>query len=398
MQAQPTARRAYGSGSLNPQTTPAGKAIWVATWYAAGRKIKRTWPRRIPGGREGLTRTDAERKLREEIGLTASAGRARGDRPTIAEVGARYLRTPAKGGRPRKPSTVDNVKSEVRCHLAPFFQERPVDKFTANDVADLIHALEAKGLGPKSVRNVIGTLSALLNFAAAPRRRWVTVNVCDGAELPEVPETDEIRFLTIGEVERLIDHARRGMYQDTDRDLYLTAALTGLRLGELLALRWRDVDWTAGRIRVRRNYVRGRWGTPKSKRSSRAVPLADEVGGALDRRFKGSAFQADDDLVFGHPVTGGAIPKANVTRRLHKALGDAGLDKTHVFHDLRHTFGTMVAASGRVSMRTLQEWMGHKHLSTTERYADYRPEVTERAMLAGAITDARRPSSNPVLS
>ena len=66
------------------------------------------------------------------------------------------------------------------------------------------------------------------------------------------------------------------MYHEIDRALYLVAAMTGLRLGELLALRWRDVDWIAGVIRVRRNYVRGRYGTPKSRRSSRAVPMADE--------------------------------------------------------------------------------------------------------------------------
>ena len=64
---------------------------------------------------------------------------------------------------------------------------------------------------------------------------------------------------------------RRGT---TERVLYLTAAMTGLRRGELLALRWQDIDWTAGVVRVRRNYTRGQFGTPKSRRSSRAVPLA----------------------------------------------------------------------------------------------------------------------------
>lgn len=142
----------------------------------------------------------------------------------------------------------------------------------------------------------------------------------------------------------------------------------------------------AGVIRVRRNYVRGRYGTPKSRRSSRAVPMADEVGGVLDRMFKASAFQADDDHVFAHPTTGKAIAKANVTRRLHKALEDAELDD-HVFHDLRHTFGTTMAAAG-VPMRTLQEWMGHKHISTTERYADYAPRKSEGAMITAAFAVA----------
>src|SRR5262249_4861575 len=162
------------------------------------------------------------------------------------------------------------------------------------------------------------------------------------------------------------------------------AAMTGLRLGELCGLRWRDVDWMAGAIRVRRNYVRGRYGTPKSKRSSRSVPMADEAGAVLDGLFKRSGWTADDAPVFAHPATGKAIPKANITRRLHKALEDAGLDDTHVFHDLRHTFGTTMAAAG-VPMRTLQEWMGHKHISTTERYADYAPRATEGKMISAAF-------------
>jgi integrase len=119
--------------------------------------------------------------------------------------------------------------------------------------------------------------------------------------------------------------------------------------------------------------------------------MADEIGGLLDRCFQASAFCGDDDNVFAHP-NGGAISKANVTRRMRQALADAGLDRTHVFHDLRHTFGTAMAASG-VPMRTLQEWMGHKHISTTERYADYAPRATEGEMISAAFA---RPSTNRV--
>lgn len=114
--------------------------------------------------------------------------------------------------------------------------------------------------------------------------------------------------------------------------------------------------------------------------------MADEVGGALDRLFQASGHQGDDDLVFGHPMSGKAIAKANVTRRLHKALEDAELDD-HVFHDLRHTFGTTMAASG-VPMRTLQEWMGHKHMATTERYADYAPRASEGEWITAAFAVA----------
>jgi integrase len=391
MQENPTRRRSYGTGSLEKRPNADGTESWVARWREHGR------PRKATLGRAGeLTEKQANQKLAELRG-TPAAPRATGEQLTVAEVSRRYLLAPARGGRPRKPSTVENVQSETRTHLEPFFGARPFDRIDADDVADLIAALGAKGLGPKTIRNVIGTLSALFNFARSPRRRWASTNPCDGAELPALPEAEEIRFLTRAELGRLIEHARAGMYLEIDRALYLVAAMTGLRLGELLALRWRDVDWIAGVIRVRRNYVRGRYGTPKSRRSSRAVPMADEVGGVLDRLYQASARQADDDLVFGHPSTGRAIPKANVTRRLHKALNDAGLDPAHVFHDLRHTFGTTMAAAG-VPMRTLQEWMGHKHISTTERYADYAPRASEGALITAAFAPAgtSRAQSQPI--
>ena len=108
------------------------------------------------------------------------------------------------------------------------------------------------------------------------------------------------------------------------------------------------------------------------------------VAAELDRLFKVSAWQGDDELVFAHPHTGGPLYKPGVLRRMRKALKAAGLDESHRFHDLRHTFGTRMAAGG-VPMRTLQEWMGHCDLSTTQRYADYAPSTHEAAMVAAAF-------------
>ena len=91
-------------------------------------------------------------------------------------------------------------------------------------------------------------------------------------------------------------------------------------------------------------------------------------------------WQGEGDLVFAHPQTGGPLPKANVTRRMRAALKAAKLDTAHRFHDLSHTFGTRMAAAG-VPMRTLQEWMGHRDLATTQIYADYAPSAQEAEMV-----------------
>ena len=118
--------------------------------------------------------------------------------------------------------------------------------------------------------------------------------------------------------------------------------------------------------------------------------MADEVAGELERLFQRSRWQGDDELVFAHPQTGGPLTKANITRRMRAALKAAGLDTSHRFHDLRHTFGTRMAAVG-TPLRTLQEWLGHRDLATTQRYADYAPSSGEADLVAVAFgsSDAR---------
>lgn len=238
-------------------------------------------------------------------------------------------------------------------------------------------------VGVKSVRNYIGTLSALLGFAE--RKGWLTSNVAHRIDLPGRQTTEEMRFLDPFEVQALADAAADGAYQAIDRALYLTAAMTGLRQGELCALRWQDVDWPSARIRVRQNYVLGEFGTPKSKRSTRSVPMADQVGGELDRLYVTAGKPSDGALVFADPLTGGPLDKAAILRRYRKALKAAKLDERHRFHDLRHTFGTAMAGAG-VPMRTLQEWMGHRDQQTTLRYADYAPSAHEAAFVEAAFS------------
>lgn len=144
-----------------------------------------------------------------------------------------------------------------------------------------------------------------------------------------------------------------------------------------------DVDWAGQRIRVRRSFVRGEFGTPKSKRSSRAVPLADVLGGELDQLQRVSAYQSDGDLVFAHPHTGKPIDRSRLLKRYKSALARAGVRAAR-FHDLRHTFGTRMAAAG-VPMRTLQEWMGHRDFKTTLIYADYMPGEHEALLVNQAF-------------
>ena len=121
----------------------------------------------------------------------------------------------------------------------------------------------------------------------------------------------------------------------------------------------------------------------KSKRSSRSVPLADRLAGELDRLHQETPYRHDDELVFAHPHTGKPIDRSKLLKRFKAALRREGVRAVR-FHDLRHTFGTRMAAQG-VPMRALQEMMGHRDFKTTLIYADYAPSAREAEWVEAAF-------------
>ena len=175
----------------------------------------------------------------------------------------------------------------------------------------------------------------------------------------------------------------RAAQDDQDGVLYLTAAFTGLRLGELLGLRWEDVDFDAATIRVRRNWTDGREGTPKSGRD-RAVPMMDEVAAALARLGQRDHDTTDRDLVFCDRL-GRHLGYKTLRARYKKALKTADLRELR-FHDLRHTFGTHAIRAA--DPREVMEWMGHADIQTTQKYLAYKPRRDAAKRLAAAFEDA----------
>ena len=136
--------------------------------------------------------------------------------------------------------------------------------------------------------------------------------------------------------------------------------------------------------------------TPKSRRSSRAVPLADVLAAELDRHFQRSRFAGNDDLVFAHPQLGTVLDGSKLRRRFTAARDRAGVREIR-FHDLRRTFGTRMAAAG-APMRSLQEWLGHSDFRTTLIYAQYAPDQTHGARYAAtafASTPEMRAARGP---
>ena len=397
MQAQPSSRRSIGTGSLYPRKDRSGAESWYGHWRdSEGRQVKRVIGlKRKRGTREGLTKGEAESALREKMGSAATATQRR-DPLAFEEVGRRYIG--ACRERSLKPSTMEGYESALAAHLEPYFRNRDITNITVEDVEGFIRHLLGLGKAPKTVKNYLGVLYSILDLAA--RKKWIASNPCSEIEsTPRVAPQVDIRFLDETELEALLRAEQDDELGRVLRVMYLTAALTGLRQGELLGLRWRDVDWQARQVRVRRAYVRGEFGTPKSTRSARSVPLHDRVGAELDRLHQASAFKSDDDLVFGHPVLGHPLDRSKVLKRFKAAVKAAGVGQFKDvvrggkverkpltrFHDLRHTFGTRVAASGKVPMRTHQQWMGHSSPKTTQIYADYAPSAHESDWINSAF-------------
>ena len=223
----------------------------------------------------------------------------------------------------------------------------------------------------------------------------------------------DLQFLTVAELDAVLNaisddvvvyepapvrRNRRGSAPPPPRDVLgpvlrvviLAAAFTGLRQSELLGLRWRDVDWDARRIRVRTAFVRGEHSKEgKSDLSTRrSVPMSDRLAAELNRWRARSVYGRDDDLVVAHPELGTPLDRTKVTRRFQRACRDAGVRIVR-FHDLRHTFATRLAASG-VPLRTIQEFLGHADLKTTQIYAHYAPSAGEVEMINTAFESPQR--------
>jgi integrase len=373
-----SSRRDHGSGTLYPVTNAKGEEWWFGRWHnGKSRPNRRIALVRKRGSKEGLTKTEAEKHLRKMMDAEPPPPDLE---CTVIYASKRLLRTLKVEG--LKPTTLDTYDSILKTHVQPSpFGELLLHKVSSENVEDLLARMRSDGKAPKTISNVYRLLSQLFTFAV--NKGWCSENPCKSVKAPRVQQSTEIRFLSQTELSALLGAVApdKGLFGSTDRALFLTAAMSGLRQGELLALRWRDVDWGASRIRVRRNYVRGHWVTPKSTAGSRAVPLIDMVAGELDLHFKRSAYQGDDDLVFAHPEKGTVLGHRALSERFKKALKAAGVRPIR-FHDLRHTFGTCIAADGKVAPRTLQEWMGHRDLKTTLIYLDYVPRKNE-SQIAG---------------
>ena len=172
------------------------------------------------------------------------------------------------------------------------------------------------------------------------------------------------------------EHAERDRCDEQDAALYVVAAFTGLRMGELLALRWRNVDFPAARLVVEASWSAGQLTSPKS-RKFRSVPLADQPAGVLAQLAVRERFTGRDVLVFCSAI-GDYLDGSALRRRYRRAQAAAGLHPLR-FHDLRHSFGSLVIRE--FDLASVKAFMGHAKITTTEHYLHARPRRDDAARM-----------------
>lgn len=198
----------------------------------------------------------------------------------------------------------------------------------------------------------------------------------ESVDRPPVRYSGEFQTLSPDEVRLAASH----MEIPTERALILAAAFSGLRLGELQALRWRDVDFALQRLHVRRSLAGGVEKPPKSGRVRSSV-LVDDVARVLDELSRRPWFTAPDDLVFCD-AKGDYLSDGMLRRRFYAALDAAELPRVRL-HDLRHAFGTLAVQA--FPLTDVQGYLGHAHISTTMRYVHHSPAAEHAARLQAIL-------------
>jgi integrase len=250
------ARRTYGTGSIIEKN-----GNYFGKWRVNDRQVMRKiGPVRTPHRPNGITKTQAEARLRDLIQAAQAAAPIEHARTLHIAADAWIAHLEANG---TKASSVRAYRAALNTWFLPTLKTRSLDRITSEDVEHAIGRMRKAELSDKTIRNYVGVLRALFNYAADKRRRWACRNPVDDVDLPRAPSYSEIRYLTTDEVWALVDAVRPvpipgtdGSYEALDRAMYLTAAMTGLRIGELQALDWRSVDFMHARIRVRRTWDR----------------------------------------------------------------------------------------------------------------------------------------------
>lgn len=288
-----------------------------------------------------------------------------------------------------KPSAVRGYARALRLRVLPALGRRKLAEIHRSDVQDLVDRLLAEGLDPSTVKNTLNPLQAI--YRRAVSRGQVAVSPTTNLELPATRGRRD-RVVPPEQATRLL-----AALNDADRPLWATAIYAGLRRGELQALRWNDVDLSAGLIRVQRGWDDDEGEIEvKTQAGRRGVPIVAE----LRRELVAHKLRTGRDgeaLVFGStPITPFHPTGRGFRKRIADASKAAGIGQTSLtLHECRHTFASFAIAAG-VNAKTLSTIIGHASvIITLDRYGHLFPgsELEAAGRLDAYFAKARGASS-----
>ena len=261
-----------------------------------------------------------------------------------------------------RPSSHQTYKGYIENHIKPNIGDIPIEKLTSLQLQKFYRLLltegrvpriesekQPKGLSAKTVRNINQVISSAMDMAV--RHKLILSNPTEGCELPKV-EHREMKTLPAEQLGAFLREAKEsGVYE-----LYYMDLATGLRRGELLGLKWEDIDLQNGIIHVRRQVARVDGEVKelplKTKNSYRNISISRDAVAML------TEMEAHRSSEYVFPSsTGGPISPDSVNNMLHRVLKRAGLPSIR-FHDLRHTFATLALQNG-VDIKTVSGMLGH---------------------------------------
>jgi integrase len=345
-------KRGWGEGSIYRRKD----GRWVGQYEVGGKRryIYGKTRKEVAGK---LTRAMADR----DAGMTFDAGSLR-----VGDYLDRWLDSIRDTLRRRTWIRHEEI---VRLHLKPYLGGIKLDRVNPLQVQSLYRSKLDSGLSPRTVQIIHVTLYKALKQAV----KWTLIprNIAEYVDPPKVPRK-EINPLSEEQVKRLLEAAQG----DKLEALYVLAVHTGMRSGELLGLRWKDVDLEGGIVQVRRSVFNGHIEAPKSVKGNRSIKLTRTSIRALREHERTS------EWVFCTNV-GTTISVHNLHNRSWKPLLlRAALPHTTRFHDLRHTCATLLLTKG-VHPKIVQEMLGHSSITITlDTYSHVLPNMQEKAVEA----------------
>ena len=244
----------------------------------------------------------------------------------------------------------------LRKHLTPRFGSQRLCDISRVEIQQYVLEKLKQGFAWETTNHLRNLMGKVLGTAVS--WNYLADNVVRGVKMPERSLKRPHQFLDVGEVKRLMSAC-----SEPTRTIVLLATMTGLRIGEILALRWARINFVDETLTVAETCYKGKFGTPKTRASRREVPLPPAVVEALKAQYARSRGHSSEGLVFANR-SGGPLVSNNLRRRgLHSACMRAGLPRLN-WHALRHTHGTLLHVQG-TPLKVAQAQLGHSRMATT---------------------------------